>query len=39
LQASISTAAWQVQSVKDRERDMTLLLSKLDEAAENDEKM
>jgi hypothetical protein len=39
LQASISTAAWQVQSVKDRERDMTVLLSKLDEAAENDEKM
>ncbi|WWC92389.1 uncharacterized protein L201_007346 [Kwoniella dendrophila CBS 6074] len=39
LQAQISLAAWEEQSRVDREEDMRILLRKLDEARETDEKI
>ncbi|OCF54632.1 TKL/TKL-CCIN protein kinase [Kwoniella mangroviensis CBS 10435] len=39
LQAQISTAAWEEQSKVDHDNDMQILLQKLDEARESDQKM
>jgi hypothetical protein len=39
LQASISSSGWRVQSEEDRKIDTKLLLARMEEAAETDEKM
>ncbi|WVQ63410.1 uncharacterized protein L199_001563 [Kwoniella botswanensis] len=39
LQSQISTAAWEEQSMRDHDKDMEILLQKLDEARDSDQKM
>jgi len=39
LQNALNTSAWRVQTEVDRKRDMDILLAKIEEASENDEKM
>lgn len=39
LQTALHTERWRMQSEADRKRDMEIILAKIDEASENDDKM
>jgi hypothetical protein len=39
LQTALNSERWRIQSEADRKRDMDILLAKIEEASENDEKM